>query len=400
MVAVEGDRDTIPTSLFFPTQASAPPLFGREAIDSYLAGDGGRLLRGLKNVLGTPLMKEETGVSGKRRSFYDILSIFISHLKDRSEQHAESAIDNVVIGRPVHFHDDKPDADQMAQDALEHIAKGAGFKNILFQYEPIAAAFSHEQSLRGENLSLVIDLGGGTSDFTVIRLSSARKDQADRHDDILATAGVRVGGTLLDHYFSMGVFMPPLGLGTQYRDLFDRERFFDVPAGPYADLSEWVRIPQIYERSAISNIKDVHARATAPEKIRRFMHIQEKKLGHAFLQRVEGAKIDLAHHLVTQSDFDSMELDFSVSATRQDFETIVQAPVERIFKAMNECLSQAGLRADQIDLIILTGGTTELPVINHYIGNKFPQARISNQNKFSSVAHGLGYNARAAFLLP
>ena len=395
LVPLEGDHLTLPSALFFC--ADGMPLFGRVAIGAYIDGEDGRLMRGLKSVLGTELMSEKTIVGNSTKTFVDILSVYIQNLKDKAEAFAKHPIENAVFGRPVHFHDNAPDADQQSQNILEKIAKSVGFKNIIFQYEPIAAGFAHEQNIDTEKLSLVIDLGGGTSDFTVIKLSNQRSTHEDRSADILGTTGIRVGGTNFDQRLSLKLFMPHLGLGSQYHSEFNKAKLLDVPPSPYISLSEWPRVNAAQTNKAIRDTQNILRNSIEPEKVARLLYVQEQGLGHAFLQDVERTKIDLTSHTTAHRNFARMGMDFNVDVTADAFENVIRDCVDRISASIKECLKLASVAAHAIDLVILTGGSSELPIINRLVQNIFSEADISKENKLSSVGAGLAYNARAIF---
>lgn len=395
LVALEDGKTTLPSAVFFKPQAA--PLFGRKAVSSYMDGEEGRFMRGLKKILGTPLVDDKTLIGNKAVPFTQILGTFIAHLKDKAEKAAGEEIQNLVLGRPVHFHDGDENADEKSQKTLEGIAKDAGFKHIDFLFEPIAAAFAHEEKIADEKLSLVVDLGGGTSDFTVIRISQAKMQKHDRRDDILSTAGVRIGGTTFDYRLSLKDFMPQLGMGTQYGDLFDREKRHRIPTGVYFQLSDWAMVNFAQTKKAIAETMDLKRRSLAPAKLDRLLKLQQNHLGHALLAEVENTKIcltDTTKHTVRFKDFED---GFNFSVTRKDFEHYIAQDVEKIFGAIEECLTAAGILKEQIDLIILTGGSTELPLINHLIVQKFPHAAISKGNKMDSVGLGLAYRAAHVF---
>lgn len=395
LVPLEDGKTTLPSAIFFKDRSK--PLFGRTGINAYLDGEDGRLMRGLKKILGTPLMDDKTIIGNRAVEFTDILKTFIGHLKDKADAAAGGDIGHVVMGRPVHFHDDDEAADAKSQATLESVARTAGFRQVEFLYEPIAAAFAHEAKVEGEKLSLVIDLGGGTSDFTVIRMSNRNSKKADRRDDILATAGVRIGGTTFDYRLSLKNFMPALGLGTKYRDLFDKKKLHIVPIGVYAQLSDWALVNHAQTKKAISDTLDLKRRALDFEKMERLWKVQQGHLGHALLGKVENAKISLTdedRHTATLKDLDP---DFAVNVSRKDFEDAIAADVEKVFAAITQCLAAAEIVKDRIDLIILTGGSTELPVINKMVRAMFPQAAISQGDKLDSVGLGLAYRAAHLF---
>lgn len=395
LVLLEDGKSTLPSAIFFQPQSA--PQFGRKAISSYMDGEEGRFVRGLKKILGTALMEEKTLIGNKAVPFTQILGTFIGHLKDKAEQEAGDSIDSLVLGRPVHFHDDDEDADKKSQKTLEDIAKAAGFKNIDFLFEPIAAAFAHEENIKGEKLSLVVDLGGGTSDFTVIRISQDKMGKHDRRDDILSTSGVRIGGTTFDYRLSLKDFMPQLGMGTQYLDLFDKKKRHHVPTGVYFQLSDWAMVNFAQTKKAIAETLDIKRRAIAPDKIDRLLKLQQNHLGHTLLAQVENAKIGLTDAPAHTVRFKELGEGFDFSVTRQDFEDYIAQDVQKIFQSIEDCLSAAGISKDDIDLVILTGGSTELPLINQLVRENFPHAAISQGNKMDSVGLGLAYRAEHVF---
>ena len=186
LIALEDDKFTLPSVVFFNTEERRP-AYGRQALHEYLDGYEGRLMRSLKSLLGSPLLKSETTVLGSALPFKDLLGLFIGQLKQRAEAAAGREFEQVVLGRPVFFVDDDPEADQEAQNTLVAVAQKLGFKDVSFQFEPIAAAFDYERGIEREELVLIVDIGGGTSDFSLVRLSPERREVAERQGDILAT---------------------------------------------------------------------------------------------------------------------------------------------------------------------------------------------------------------------
>lgn len=391
LIALEDGKSTLPSAIFFRKQAG--PLFGRAAIEAYTYGDEGRFMRGLKKILGTSLMSEKTQVGNRSVSFTEILEVFIRNMKDTAEKATGQTIDHAVLGRPVHFHDDDAGADKDSQATLEKVAQAAGFKQVDFLFEPIAAAFAHEAKVEGEKLSLVVDLGGGTSDFTVIRISRQKMDHHDRRGDILSTSGVRIGGTTFDYRMSIRHVMPALGMGSKYHDLFEKKKRLHVPNSVYFQLSDWAMVNFAQTRKAIAETIDIKKRSLSPDKIGRLLKLQEGHLGHTLLAEVEKTKIGLSDHEISTAQFRDIDPDFTVEISRTDFENSIEQDVTRVFDSIATCLSDAGIGYDDINLVILTGGSTELPLINRMIRNAFPHAAISQENKLDSVGLGLAYRA-------
>jgi len=202
LIALEGEQPTLPSVVFFNTEERRP-VYGRQALNEYLEGYEGRLMRSLKSLLGSKLLKSETSVLGSAMPFKDILGLFLGTLKQRAEAVAGRPFEEVVLGRPVFFVDDDPQADREAAQMLAAAAHKIGFRDVSFQYEPIAAAFDYESRIEREERVLIVDIGGGTSDFSLVRLSPERRAVDDRQADILATGGVHIGGTDFDKQLSL-----------------------------------------------------------------------------------------------------------------------------------------------------------------------------------------------------
>ena len=266
VVPLAGGRAEMPTALFFASETQTV-LYGAEAMQAYLAGTEGRLLRSLKSLLGSRLMDEYTAVNGQSLRFYDILVLFFKELKRRCEAHAGQPLTHAVLGRPVHFVDDDAERDAQAQATLERAARDAGFTHLSCQLEPIAAALDYEQRVQGETTALVVDIGGGTSDFTVIRLNPARSQRHDRHADILATTGIHLGGTDFDRLLDLAAVMPLLG----YRHQGAGGR--PVPNSVFFDLATWHLIHQAYSRRALHFAAELRTSYADPVLHQRLMQV-------------------------------------------------------------------------------------------------------------------------------
>ncbi len=196
LVRLEGEDVTIPSAIFFDWSSNA--VIGRAAVDAYVDGAQGRLLRSLKSALGSALIDETTQVGRKRLRFTQVIACYLGQLKARAQESAGEPLTQVVHGRPVHFVDGDADGDRKAEDALREIAHSIGFEDVSFQFEPIAAALDYERQVTREEIAMVVDIGGGTSDFSIVRLSPKRRTKADRSSDVLANGGARVGGVDFD----------------------------------------------------------------------------------------------------------------------------------------------------------------------------------------------------------
>lgn len=395
LVDVENGRNTIPTALYFP-EKSSEVFYGRTAQQKYVDSEtGGRFMRSMKRILGTPLMDSSTQINGHMVKFDDIIGAFVSYMKQKIDASANENVESVVMGRPVHFRDNDPAADDKAQQELERIAHKAGFKNVCFQYEPIAAAFAHEQKINSEKLACVIDIGGGTSDFTVIRLSPENRNKADRTKDVLANTGVRIGGNDFDKNLSLNAFMPVLGMGTDYKVY---GKVLSIPNSIYINLSTWNQVNDVYNYKTLNLVKGYQTWALEPEKLARLYQVVQNRLGHINLNYVEKAKIALSKDLSIESILDFLSDKPSVQITREEFNNAISNDVEKIENFLSKCILQAGIKNEDVDLVILTGGSTEVPRVSEIATKFFPNAEVSASDKLSSVGMGLAYDARRIFL--
>jgi hypothetical chaperone protein len=391
LVPVEGSHVTIPSAIFFPGR-EFQPAFGRAATELFFNKQDGRYIRSLKRVLGTSLSGQGTVINGRVMKFERIISLFIQNIKEKADAQAGYELENVVMGRPVHFIDNDPEGNRRAQEELKGIAQSVGFKHIEFQFEPIAAAFAHEVNIKGEKLALVVDLGGGTSDFTVIRLSNQYLQKKDRASDILANTGVRIGGNDFDKNLSLSAIMPELGYKTTFG-----EKNLEVPLKLFHDLSEWSKVNFLYTIKILSQTKQLLFQSHDKERLKRLYTILEKETGHKVLAKVEEAKIALTAQQQYNALYDFIEPDLLIQTSRQQFENAISAEVEKIAGAATECINQAQVQAKDINLVILTGGSSEVPMIQAAFKQLFPSAELSDENKLSSVGLGLAYDSQMKF---
>lgn len=384
LAPLEDDRTLMPSAVFFDYETKGRVLFGSQAISAYVGQTEGRLMRALKTILGSSLIHEKTTLGGRKVPLAEVVAIFVRHLKCRAEAFAGQEITAVVHGRPVHFVDGDAAADARAQGMLETIAREAGFHDVMFVAEPIAAAHHYEQTVAAEELVLIADIGGGTSDFSIVRIGPDRRRRAERDDDILATAGVRVGGTDFDTALSLATVMPMLGLGTRLL-----EKDLPMPKAPYHELATWATINFAYTYKNERTLAGLVADAAEPEKVGRLLTAIHKRLGHRMAFAVEDAKIALsdADDAVVALGF--LEDRLAVPTTRAAFERAIAVSTDRLHAATRECIARAGLEGNAIDTIFLTGGSSRVPAVRAAIARAAPDARLASGSDLLSVALGL-----------
>jgi hypothetical chaperone protein len=398
LVPVEGTQTTIPSAIFFPVNGDKP-LYGRAAIEAYAVHEPGRLLRSLKSILGSELIEEKTGVGGKYQSFEDILVGYVKHLKSKAEAYTGNKLTQVVMGRPVHFVDDNDAVDARAQAKLGDIARRAGFKSVAFQFEPIAAALSFEHTLSVDELVFIADIGGGTADFSVVRVGPQRRGKAKRSDDILANDGIRVGGTNLDMRLSMAAVMPHLGSHAQ------SIKGLDLPRWPFVDLATWHRIHTIDTPKNLHLLRQIYSDCAEPEVFARYLAIIRQQTGHLLAASVEKTKIQLSGQ---NSKQDSGQAQVSINladiipgvtvhATNAQFHTAIAHELERLTDAVKTTLTNAGLQGSAITTLFLTGGTCAVPAVKSLMLALLPTAKPIEGDLFNSVGFGLALDARRKF---
>ncbi len=407
LVALEAGQVTMPTAVFYFVEgrhdADGPPrAFGRAAMAAYVEGIDGRLMRSMKSILGSGLIDQTTDVGGGRGVKYlDILSGYLKRLRQTAMASAQAegralGLNQVVLGRPVFFVDGEPARDAAAQASLEQAARAVGFEEVQFQFEPIAAAFDFEQHSQREQIVLVADIGGGTSDFSVVRVGPQRMQRVDRRDDILANHGVHIAGTDFDRHVELASVLREFG----YRS-FGPERpgapAREVPSGVYFDLATWHLINTVYSPLRVAELRNMRSFYGNLQHHQRLMTVVEEHLGHELAARAEAAKIAVAQGGDTLIDLGVVEQGLQITLTEAVAVQAMGADIERIAQAGREAVAQAGLQASQIDALYFTGGSTGLRLLAERIAADYPAAVQVRGDRFASVATGLGLHAARVF---
>jgi len=401
LVELEPGQRTMPTAVFYAADGGLhgqPQCeFGRAAVSAYVDGIDGRLMRSMKSILGSSLIEQTTDIGGGRAVRYlDVVATYLAHLRRRAEAEAGVAIGRAVLGRPVFFVDDDPGRDAQAERALKSAALRAGFREVEFQYEPIAAAFDYEQGVRGEEKVLVADIGGGTSDFSIVRVGPGRTRQVERKADILANHGVHVAGTDFDRRVELASVLPLFGyraFGVATAEQPARE----VPSAVYFDLATWHLINTVYNPLRVAELRGMRSFYADPAQHRRLMSVVDQRLGHELLARAEVAKITVAEGGATAISLDPVEAGLSAGFDEAGARGALEADLERIVAAARETAALAGLGAGAIDALYFTGGSTGLGLLAERLEQAFPTARPVRGDRFASVGSGLALHAARRF---
>lgn len=390
LLALEDGKPTLPSVVFFNAD-DEQVSYGRAALAEYLEGYEGRLMRSLKSLLGTSLIDGQTEVAGRALPFKALLGQFIGEVKQRAERQAGRAFDSAVLGRPVFFIDDDPEADRRAQDTLEEVARASGFRDISFQFEPIAAAFDYESRIEREELVLIADIGGGTSDFSLVRLGPQRAARVERRDDILANGGVHIGGTDFDKYLSLASVMPLLGYGSSLLS------GAAIPSSYYFNLATWHTINQAYTRKSVAQLAELVRDAAEPAKLVRLQKLIDERAGHWLAMQVEAAKIGLSSSPTLTLELDRLAPPESLVLTREGFEAAIGELVDRVAATVSRLFAQAGVEPGAVDTVFFTGGSSGVSLLRERIAALLPRARKVEGDLFGSIGSGLALDALRKF---
>ncbi|RDJ99163.1 Hsp70 family protein [Paraburkholderia lacunae] len=391
LAPVEGAYTTLPTAVFFNTDENTRE-FGRAALEAYVDGFDGRLMRSMKSILGSPLAENSTDLGdGSAIKYTEVIAIFVDHLKRSAEASAGGPINRAVLGRPVFFVDDDPRADQLAQQQLEAAARSVGLREIHFQYEPIAAAFDYESHLTEEGLVLVADIGGGTSDFSLVRVGPERMKRVERKDDVLAHHGVHIAGTDFDRRVELVTILRELG----YQTLDPEGR--EIPNRIYFDLATWHLINTVYAPKRISELALMRHLFTEVKHHDRLIRVVERRLGHALAAHAEEAKIGVAAGGETVIDLDQVEDDLRLAFDETQLIKASHDETLRIVQAARDTVQAAGVATRDVSAIYFTGGSTGLAFLSGALAAAFPDAKAVFGDRLASVATGLGIHARRVF---
>jgi hypothetical chaperone protein len=391
-LATIGDASTFRTVLYFDPheQIGGRPavLAGPFAIERYLSGDGtGRWIQSIKSHLASRLF-DKTMVFGRTFTLPELVALFLDRLLRAAESDL-GALDRrrVVVGRPVRYAGSESPADDDL--AIERMREGlalVGIEDPIFEPEPLAAAFSYERTLDHDELVLVADFGGGTSDFCLLRLGPRRRGVSE----VLAIDGVGIAGDAFDGEIVTHAVAPALGLGSRYRRrLPTGEDTLEVPTWIYGKLRRWHHLSFLKSRDTLDLLDDLRKQALEPEKLRRLIDIVENDLGFHMYRAVEGSKVRLSRADVTELTFE----DIATRITRDDFNAWIEDPLTSIGAALDRTLQKANVTARDVDAVFMTGGTSLVPAVHQLFAKRFGENKLRGGDELVSVALGLALRA-------
>jgi hypothetical chaperone protein len=370
---------------------------GPAAIQHYLdAEEKGRLIQSLKSYLPSRSLTG-TEVFGRRYSVEDLVSRILADLRLRAEQQLQHPIHHATVGRPVRFvGSESPEDDAFATARLEAAFLHAGFQSITFELEPIAAAYAYESTLTHDELILIGDFGGGTSDFSLIRVGPGTRTipHAQR---ILGNSGLGLAGDAFDARIVRKLVSPALGsdsLEKAYAHAADRPANL-IPAAPawiYANLERWHYLSFLKTRNVSEILRSALQRAAEPEKIAALITLIDEDLGYQLHQAVQRLKIDLSRQPSANFKFRDGSMEIEATVQRADFELWIADQLQSIETCVDDLLTTSRIPAEKVDRVFLTGGTSFVPAVRRIFESRFP-SRVTAGNEFTSVARGLALRA-------
>ncbi len=392
------------SSLQFQSVLFFPQLFikdidkffiGNDAISNYIASHmKGRLLQSIKSFLPDKGFKS-TNIYGTFYELDDLIALILAKLKRIADQYVGKEINSVILGRPAMFSENK-DEEKLAEKRLVSAAEKAGFNDIYLQLEPISAALKYEDTLKKTELTLTADFGGGTSDFTIMKLSPDYIHKNDRSSDILGSKGVYIGGDRLNSNFMRKRLIKYFGADVKYETY--PGKWLDFPKHYSHEICEWHKIPFLKTRSHRDFLRRVLHSCDDKSAIERLIDLIEEDLGFSLFQSIEKTKCNLSKKNSDELVFNASKIHLAERISREEFENIIRDDVNLINNCIDELLDEVGLIPSNIDSVFMTGGSSYVPFLKALLSNKFGMEKLRSADRFSSVVTGLALSARYRIL--
>jgi hypothetical chaperone protein len=373
---------------------------GPQAIEHYLEAEHkGRLIQSLKSYL-TSRTLTGTEVFGRRYTVENLISRILTDLRLSAERQFEQPVRHATVGRPVRFVGAESDEDDdFAVERLRQAFLHAGFESVAFEMEPIAAAYAYESTLDHDELILIGDFGGGTSDFSLLHVGPGVRARGRTAKDLLGNSGLGFAGDSFDARIVRKLVSPALGSESferSYAHAKDRPARIipAVPAWIYANLERWHYLSFLKTRNVAEILKSARARAQEPEKIEALINLIKEDLGYQLHQAVQRLKIELSHHDSAEFRFRDGSMDIVATVSREEFEGWIADELRSIERCVDRLLADSNVLARDVDRVFLTGGTSFVPAVRQIFEVRFGASRVRTGNEFTSVARGLALRAQ------
>jgi hypothetical chaperone protein len=368
---------------------------GPEAIESYLTSETrGRLIQSLKSFLASRSFTQTV----LYKSFYkleDLIGLIIQELKSVAE-HQFGALDAaVVVGRPVRFSGaQNQEDDEFAIDRLKRAVQHAGFQDVYFEHEPIAAAYRYEQELDHDELVLIADFGGGTSDFSLLPLGPSVRNGKQGEREILGTDGVAIAGNDFDSKLIRHLVAPELGLGGQY---LSHKKLLPVPSSLFKELERWHYLSFLKTKQTMDMLNRIKLEALQPQKIENLIHVINEDLGFKLYRAIEHTKVELSETQTNTFKFVDSPISIESGVTRSEFESWIDPYIREMASCIDRLLEKSNIHASDVDSVFMTGGSSFVPAVRNLFAEKFGSSKLKGGGELTSVAEGLGLRALSLF---
>jgi hypothetical chaperone protein len=376
------------------TRKTVKSWTGPEGIARYLEADEarGRLIQSLKSFL-TSRGLQSTDVFGRRIRLEELIARILSDLREKAGSQFGTEICSAVVGRPVHFVGAEDAAgDDFAQSRLGEAFRIAGFESVQFEMEPVAAAHYYESTLDHDELILIGDFGGGTSDFSLVHVGPSVLRRGRKPDDLRGNSGVGIAGDAFDAKIIRKLVSPALGAGTQLRSM---EKILPVPIWIYAKLERWHHLSLLKAKDTMDMLASVRGQAAEPEKIGALIHLIREDRGYQLHRAVQKVKCDLSENAAARFRYSDGVVDLDARVLRSEFEAWIADELGQMEECVDSLLKSSGVEAEDVDMVFLTGGSSFVPAVRRIFESRFGAQRIRAGNEFTSVARGLALKGAA-----
>ncbi|WP_299251326.1 Hsp70 family protein [uncultured Cytophaga sp.] len=385
---------TVPSILYFPNDFDVTKpisyFIGEEAITNYVKdGMKGRFMKSIKRVLPRSNFTE-TRIHTKSYNASDLISLILKDLKQKADSIVGYDCKKAIIGRPVFFDEDNSQFDSLAQKRLLKAADIAGLTDVRFQFEPIGAAFAYEKTISKKEHVLVADLGGGTTDFTFIKLDPNRTFEKDRRKDILATGGIYIGGDSFDSALMWDKGTPNFGRGLTYESMPGKQ--VDVPPSFFSNICSWEKMNFFNGLKVQNDLRQYYSYTNQNKKIKNLITLTENNLGYSIFQSIEKTKVELSKKSESTFEYHALDIDIEEHLSVTDYNSIIGKDIVKIKKYLLLFLEQNDIKLTDIDTLFITGGSSLVLAVQDLFKSVFPNTPIKSDDNFVSVAKGLAYS--------
>lgn len=385
---------SVPSILYFPNTFDVnkpiPYFIGKDAIENYIKdGMKGRFMKSIKRVLPRSNFIE-TRIHNKSYNASDLISLILKELKQKADAIIGYDCHKAIIGRPVFFDEDNTQFDSLAQKRLLKAAEIAGLTEVRFQFEPIGAAFAYEKNITKKEQVLVADLGGGTTDFTFVKLDPTRTFEKDRRKDIIATGGIYIGGDSFDSALMWDKGTPNFGRGLTYESMPGKQ--VDVPPSFFSNICSWEKMNFFNGLKVQNDLRQYYSYTNQNKKIKNLITLTENNLGYSIFQSIEKTKVELSKQNHSVFEYHAMDIDIEENLSLRDYNSIIDKDIIKIKKYLLHFLEKNNIALTDIDTLFITGGSSLVLAVQDLFKTELPNIPIKSEDNFISVAKGLAYS--------